>query len=96
MFKCKIIIWLLTLFTLIIVTTRAQQKHNVFLNGTVSHFEGEVPVEDMSEFGQLKVQTAATSFTPDTSGRFAVSFYIRDANYFRIGRTSYISRQAIV
>ncbi|MCO5240210.1 MAG: TlpA family protein disulfide reductase [Chitinophagaceae bacterium] len=86
MFKYNISAWLLMLFTLIIVATRAQQKHNVFLNGTVSYFEGEVSVEDISEFGQLKEKADVTSFTPDTSGNFAVSFYIRDANYFRIGR----------
>ena len=65
----------------------AQQPSNVKLSGVLVHFTNAVEVQDMSEFQYLLPPTADKLIRPeDSSGKFAIQFNLKAANYFRIGR----------
>ena len=62
------------------------EKNNIFISGVVKNFNNQVNIEDISENGELELQASERSFLPDSNGRFSISFHLKRATYFRIGR----------
>lgn len=68
------------------IPASAQKKHNVYLSGTLANFDNEVELEDMSEMKYINPSNPDWVFKPDESGHFAISFYLEQPRYFRLGR----------
>jgi thiol-disulfide isomerase/thioredoxin len=59
---------------------------NVFISGVAKNFNNEIKIEDFSEHEDLRLLASTYSFLPDSNGHFSISFHIKKANYFKIGR----------
>jgi len=82
-----------SLFLLVQQVSFAQQKIGmVTLSGKLKNFSNQVVVEDLSEFQYLLPQTGERIIIPGEDASFKISFPVKAANYFRLGRnTLYLS-----
>jgi len=81
------------LFLLVQNTSFAQQKAGmVTLSGKLKNFSNQVNIEDLSEFQYLLPPTNERIIIPGEDASFKISFPVKTANYFRLGRnTLYLS-----
>lgn len=81
------------LFLLVQNTSFAQQKTSmVTLSGKLKNFSNQVNIEDLSEFQYLLPPTVERMIIPGEDASFKITFPIKAANYFRLGRnTLYLS-----
>ncbi|PTS99338.1 hypothetical protein DBR11_12595 [Pedobacter sp. HMWF019] len=71
----------------------AQQKTGmVILSGKLKNFSNQVDIEDLSEFQYLLPPKGERIIIPGKDASFKISFPVKAANYFRLGRnTLYLS-----
>lgn len=58
----------------------------VTLKGQLIHFNNQTEVQDLSEMQYLNTPSAGRMITPDSTGRFEITFNLNCSNYFRLGR----------